>query len=399
MSPNPSSSPSPFAKARTLVIKLGSAVLTRPDGDLDIEVMRGICREVAELVGAGRKVIMVSSGAVAAGRKVLGIPPGRRTTIAEKQALAAVGQGRLMQVYTDLFGAHGIVVGQMLLSRGDMEDRRRYVNARYTLEELLRRGYVPIINENDTVTVDELRFGDNDGLAALVAVKMQAEALLLLSDVEGLFDSNPKLNPEARLLDVVEKVTPALLARFDEPAPPPAVRAGGGGAPRLGPSVGTGGMKSKVAAAATATAAGVCVAIAHGKRPGMITEVVSGAFRGTFFPAQPCRMPRRRSWILSGKSSGRRVVVDDGARAALLEGKKSLLPAGIRSVEGRFVPGDLVDIADSAGEVLGRGIVNYSSAELELIRGRRTAEIAGILGSKPYDEAIHRDNLALLSEA
>lgn len=131
----------------------------------------------------------------------------------------------------------------------------------------------------------------------------------------------------------------------------------------------------------------------------MITEVVSGAFRGTFFPAQPCRMPRRRSWILSGKSSGRRVVVDDGARAALLEGKKSLLPAGIRSVEGRFVPGDLVDIADSAGEVLGRGIVNYSSAELELIRGRRTAEIAGILGSKPYDEAIHRDNLALLSEA
>lgn len=381
---SPVLNPSPFAAARTLVVKLGSAVLTTPDADLDVEVMRNVCGEVAALVQGGKKVLLVTSGAVAAGRKVLGMAPTRRATIAEKQALASVGQGKLMQVYSDLFGAHGIAVGQMLLSRSDMEDRRRYVNARYTLDELLRRRCVPIINENDTVTVDELRFGDNDGLAALVAVKMQAEALMLLSDVEGLFDSNPKNNPGAQLLETVDRVTPAMLARFEEdPAKP---------------GVGSGGMKSKVVAAATATAAGVHVAIAPGKKPGIVGELLSGEFRGTFFPAHPRRMHGRRSWILSGKAPGRRLVVDDGARAALLDGKKSLLPAGIRAIEGRFAPGDLVEIADAAGLVLGRGVVNYSSSELDLIKGRKTADIPAILGSKPYDEAIHRDNLALALE-
>ncbi len=390
MTSNPVSSP--FSSARTVVIKLGSAVLTTADADLDLEVMRGVCDEVAGLVAGGKKVILVSSGAVAAGRKVLGIPPARRATIAEKQALASVGQGKLMQVYSDLFGTHGVPVGQILLSRGDMDDRRRYVNARYTLEELLRRKCVPIINENDTVTVDELRFGDNDGLAALVAVKMQAEALLLLSDVEGLFDSNPKLNPGAKLLEVVERVTPAMLAQFEEET----ANGRPGRGKKLVGGVGSGGMQSKVVAAAMATGAGVCVAIAHGKKKGMITAVMSDDFRGTFFPAQECHIPRRRSWILSGKATGRRVVVDDGARTALRDGKKSLLPAGIRAVEGRFAPGDLVEIADTSGVTLGRGIVNYSSAELELIKGHKTADIVGILGAKLYDEVIHRDNLAMV---
>jgi len=371
---------SPLAAAKTLVVKLGSAVLTTPAGELDMPVLRSLCAEMAELMHAGRNIILVTSGAVAAGRGALGIR-NRKPTIAEKQALAAVGQSRLMQIYTEVFEKHGLVVGQMLLSRSDMEDRRRYVNARYTLEELLRRRCIPIINENDTVTVDELRFGDNDGLAAMVAVKMQAEALLLLSDVDGLYDSNPKANKAARLLEQVDRVTSDLLDFA--------------GDAKGGSGVGSGGMTSKVLAARLATESGVAVAISQGKRAGVIAEIVSGNFRGTRFTARPCRHTRRRQWILSGKTSGKRLIVDDGAREALVAKKKSLLPAGVAAIEGTFQHHDTVEIVTRSGELLGRGIVNYSSGELEKIRGRKTSEIEAVLGTKPYDEAIHRDNLAL----
>jgi glutamate 5-kinase len=251
------------------------------------------------------------------------------------------------------------------------------------LEELLARGCVPIINENDTVTVDELRFGDNDGLAAIVAVKMQADALLLLSDVDGLYDSNPKVNKQAKLLDHVEHITPELL------------EAAGATHADAGMQVGSGGMTSKVHAAKVATAAGVCVAIAHGKRAGVLREILSGKFRGTLFAAAPCRHTRRRQWILTGKTSGRRIRVDEGARDALVAKKKSLLPAGVVAVEGEFQPQELVEILDTRGALLGRGVINYSSSELQRIMGHKSAEIEAILGSKPYDEAIHRDNLAL----
>jgi glutamate 5-kinase len=374
--------PSPFVTTTTIVLKLGSAVLTTTQGELDEPVLRQLCDEVAALVSSGRKVIIVTSGAVAAGRGALGVRD-RKPTIAVKQALAAVGQSRLMQIYTELFARHKIIVGQMLLSRSDMEDRRRYVNARYTLEELLRRGCIPIINENDTVTVDELRFGDNDGLAAMVAVKMQADTLLLLSDVDGLYDSNPKANKAARLLEHVTEITPEMVAG-----------ASGAGS-RDGVQVGSGGMTSKVLAAKIATEAGVCVSIAHGKRTGVLAEILSGNFHGTYFAAKHSRHTRRRQWILSGKTSGRRVQVDDGAREALLARKKSLLPAGVLHVEGEFQPQELVEIVDRSGNLLGRGIINYSSAELLRIKGHKTADIESILGSKPYDEAIHRDNLAL----
>lgn len=373
----------PLARARLIVVKLGSAVLTTPTGELDLAVISETAATVAGVMRAGRRVILVSSGAVAAGRGALGML-GKPATIAEKQAFAAVGQSRLMSIYSDAFGQHGVIVGQMLLSRGDMEDRRRYVNARYTLEELLRRQCVPIINENDTVTVDELKFGDNDGLAALVAVKMQADALVLLSDVDGLYDSNPKTNPDARLVEVVERVTPAMLEQVS-------------GAVSGGVAIGSGGMKSKLLAAQLATHEGVCVAIANGKRPGKLKNILSGTFRGTFFPAHPRRHSSREQWILNSRSAAsRRIVVDDGARTALLERKKSLLPAGIARVEGQFRAGDVVEIVDSAGRVLGRGVVNYSAAELDRIKGRRSADIARVLGSKPYDEAIHRDNIAIV---
>lgn len=377
---SPELAPSPFASARTIVIKVGSAVLTAPGGLIDMTVMGNLCAEIADLIQSGRNVILVTSGAVAAGRGALGIRT-RHTTIAEKQALAAIGQSRLMQLYSDFFSEYGIIIGQMLLTRGDMEDRRRYVNISYTLEELLRRKCLPIINENDTVTVDELKFGDNDGLSAMVAVKMQADALILLSDVEGVFDSNPKVNPDAKLLERIERVTPSLVEQLCQKG--------------KGVSPGSGGMESKLMAARMAMTAGVDVAIAPGKRPRKIASIIAGKFRGTYFPAVPRRQTLRRHWILTGRCAGKRLWVDDGARTALVDGKKSLLPAGVRRVEGHFKPGDLVEIADSAGRTIGRGIASYSSTELDRIKGHKSAEIAEILGSKPYDEAVHRDNLVI----
>ncbi len=383
---SPKLQPSPFGEARTLVIKIGSAVLTGPDGDLDRALMKSICDSVAELLKAGRRVILVSSGAVAAGRAALGVRV-RQLTISRKQALAAVGQSRLMAIYADLFKPHGIYVGQMLLTASDMEDRRRYLNARNTLDELLRAKCVPVINENDTVTVDELKFGDNDGLAARVAVKMQADALVLLSDVDGLYEENPKTNPKAKLVEVVERLTPATIEKYCP----------SGGAGSL---VGSGGMLSKLRAARIATSAGVHVVIANGKRLGVLDEILRGEFRGTYFPATPkSRRSSRAQWILHGRvAGGRQLVVDDGAREALVRKNKSLLPAGIMEVVGSFREGDIVDIVDRAGALLGRGIVNYSSTELELIKGRKSSEIASVLGEKPYDEAIHRNNLVLVDE-
>ncbi|MEI7634755.1 MAG: glutamate 5-kinase [bacterium] len=381
---SPKLSPSPFARARTAVIKVGSAVLTTASGEIDTAILRGLCGSFAGLVRGKHSPIVVTSGAVASGRSALGIPASRKLTIAEKQALAAVGQSRIMRLYSDIFAEHGIVVGQMLLTHGDMEDRRRYLNTGYTLSHLLRLGCLPIINENDTTTVDELKFGDNDGLAALVAVGMQAEALVLLSDVDGLYDSNPKSNPGAKLIERVERLTPALIEQM---CPPP------------GPdvTVGSGGMRSKLAAARLATTQGVCVAIANGRQPGKLEHIFTGDFRGTYFPAQPRRHSSWRHWILSKRSAaGRRLHIDEGARNALLKNNKSLLPAGISRVEGNFEAGDVAEIVDSSGRVLGRGIVNYNAEELERIAGHRSSEIEAILGSKSYDEAIHRDNLALM---
>jgi len=383
---SPTLKPSPFAEAQTLVLKLGSAVLTGPDGDLDLALMRSLCDGVADLMKQGKRVILVSSGAVAAGRAALGVKQ-RQLTISQKQALAAVGQSRLMAVYADLFQPHGIFVGQMLLTASDMEDRRRYLNARNTLDELLRAHCIPIINENDTVTVDELKFGDNDGLAARVAVKMQAQALILLSDVDGLYEANPKTNPDAKLVEIVERLTPSVIEQYCPSAGP-------------GSLVGSGGMLSKLRAARIATSAGVHVAIANGKRPGILGQIIRGEFLGTYFPASArARKSQRAQWILHARvAGGRQVVVDDGAREALLRKKKSLLPAGIVKVVGSFREGDIVDVVDREGTLLGRGIVNYSSVELDLIKGHRSQDIASVLGSKPYDEAIHRDNLVLLDE-
>lgn len=367
-----------------MVVKLGSAVLTKPGNfALDLEVMDEVCRQIAEQVHSGRQIIVVTSAAVAAGRSLLQIFD-RKTTIAEKQALAAVGQSRLMAIYSDLLAKHDLVAAQILLSLSDMESRKRYVNARYTIEELLKRRCIPIINENDTVTIDELKFGDNDGLAAMVAVKMQANALLLLSDVPGLYDSNPKDNPDARLIPVVDHISQDILKSA---APSQASQ----GMIQMG----TGGMETKLQAARLATLNGVGTVIGPGKQPGVISQALNGVNVGTWFPAEASHHSRREKWILSARVNGRQLIIDSGARDALRKKKRSLLPAGVRGVNGTFQALDLVDIVDQEGQLIARGIVNYSAGQLNRIAGKKSTEIEPILGAKPYDEAVHRDNLVI----
>ncbi len=326
---------------------------------------------------AGHSVILVSSGAIRAGMARLQLT-GRPRSIPQKQAAAAVGQGLLMHTYAQAFDPHRLPVAQVLLTRDDLRDRARYLNARNTFAALLHSRVVPIVNENDTVAVDEIKFGDNDTLAALVASLVEAETLLLLSDVAGLYDRDPTLFPDAALIPTVEKIDRGVEQRA--------------GAAQT--TVGTGGMATKIQAAKICVRTGVRMVIAHGRRPDVVAEALSGRC-GTQFLPSPQRLRPRQRWIAYGVTPKGTVTVNDGARARLVEGGKSLLPAGVTHVAGHFAPGDLVRLADSAGHPFAQGFVNYAQADLHKIMGRRTADIAAILGRKTADEVIHRDNLVL----
>lgn len=303
---------------------------------------------------------------------------GRPRSIPQKQAAAAVGQGLLMHSYAEAFAVHNLSVGQVLLTRDDLRDRDRYLNARNTLAALLHARVVPIINENDTVAVDEIKFGDNDTLAALVASLAEADALLLLSDVAGLYDRDPSQFPDASLIPLVEKIDRALEKRA-------------GGA-RSG--VGTGGMATKLQAARICVRTGVRMVIADGRRPNVIADAFAGNC-GTQFLPLPGRLRSRQRWIAYGVASRGTVTVNDGAKARVVDEGKSLLPAGIVAATGHFHAGDLVSLADGFGEAFAQGIINYGCDDVRRIMGRRTADIAAVLGSKPHDEVIHRDNLVL----
>jgi glutamate 5-kinase len=366
------------------VIKFGSAILTNPQGGLDYGNLKEICDGLTAVKQSGKRVVVVTSGAVAAGRQALGIRLSQKLTIAEKQACAATGQARLMQAYADLLAPYDIKVAQILLSRGDMDDRRRYVNARYCLEELLARGVIPLINENDTTTVDELRFGDNDGLAAMVAVSLQASQLWILSDVEGLYDKNPKVFKDAKLLSVLTEIPGDLEGRLC------AVSGAGG--------VGSGGMASKIKAARLATRGGVVTAIVHGRTRGQLQALLQGRCSGTWFSAEKNQVLGRRSWITAATPQGS-ITVDPGAVTALITHKRSLLPAGVREVHGAFDEGDIIEVHNLHGVPFAKGVTNYSAMELGLIRGRKTEDIESVLGTCPYHEVIHRDNLVVASEA
>ena len=365
-------------KANRIVVKVGTSTLTHTTGKLNLERIEHLVRELTDLRYQGKEVVLVSSGAIGAGMGKLNLDK-RPKTIPEKQAVAAIGQGILMQLYEKLFSEYGQIVAQLLLTKSDMDDRRRFLNARNTLVTLLRLGVIPIINENDTVAVEEIRFGDNDTLAALVGTLVDADLLILLSDIDGLYTADPRKHPEAKLIGVVE----AIDADVE------------GAAGDVGSKFGSGGMATKVSAARIATQAGMPMVIANGGEDNIIRRLVHGEPLGALFLARELKPHLRKSWIAFGSKVEGVVTVDDGAKLALVDKGKSLLPSGIIAVAGNFHSGEVVSIVDSQGREFARGITNYDQTELERIKGVKCKDICGILGYKDYDEAIHRDNLSL----
>jgi glutamate 5-kinase len=362
-----------------IVIKLGTSVLTGGTAGLNWPAMVDIARQCAGVYARGKDVIICTSGAIAAGRQRLGYPDLPRT-LANKQLFAAVGQSWLMWHWERFFEIYGIHVGQMLLTRADTENRRRFLNARDTLQALLDYRVIPIINENDAVATEEIRLGDNDNLSALVAILADADLLVLLTDQPGLFTADPRANPEAELIPEVHTIDETLRKL----------------ASGSGTTLGTGGMTTKLQAADAARRAGTDVVIAAGAAPDVILRVVAGEKVGTRFPALDAPLEHRKQWIFAGPKPLGSVWVDDGAARALTENGRSLLPAGIVQVRGHFERGDTISIHHHAGSELARGIARYASAELLRIQGCHSKEIEKRLGYAYGPVAVHRNDLILV---
>lgn len=364
---------------KRVVIKIGSRVLTDSDGALDMAVIGRICDEIAVLRQQGFEVIVVSSGAIAAGRSELGLTDKPRT-IPHKQAAAAVGQTRLMMAYENSLAHNSLKAAQVLLTSEDLGSRQRFLNARATLDALLGFGIIPIINENDTVVVDEIKFGDNDNLSALVTNVAEAHLLLILTDIEGFYSADPNIDPDATLIPLIKGITREV------------ERAAGGS----GSTVGTGGMATKVAAAKKAGKNGVATIMVSGKRSGIIIAALQGQEVGTLFFPSGIGLNRRKHWIAYTLKPSGKIIVDDGARNALLKKGKSLLPSGVVQVEGRFERGACVRVCGVDGIEFARGLSDYSSAESVRLVGCKSSEIDGILGYHYGDVIIHRDNMVIL---
>lgn len=366
-----------LAHVKRVVIKIGSGVISNGDG-LEFDRIATLCEDVHQLRQRGYEVILVSSAAVAAGKADLGIV-GKPKTIPLKQAAAAIGQSRLMRAYKDALRQHGLTAAQILLTRDDLANRRRYLNARNTLMALLEHGVVPIINENDTVVVDELRFGDNDNLSAMTTNLVEAQLLVILSDVDGLCDSDPRHSPDAKLISEVERITPEIEAM----------------AGSEGNELGTGGMKTKLKAAKRATLYGAGTAIINGRTPHNLLYLFDGHEIGTYFLPARDPMAARKHWIAFTKKPKGRLMLDDGAQKAVIERGKSLLPSGVYQLDGSFERGDAVRLCDLDGNEFAKGVTNYNSMELSRIIGKKSKEIEPILGYQYGDEVVHRDNLVI----
>ncbi len=366
----------------TMVVKVGTRVLTHDDGRLNEDRVERLAEELHQLILSGRRVVLVSSGAVGAGIGRLGLP-GRPTNLAQLQAVAAVGQSHLIEVYDRSLRKHGRHAAQLLLTAEDLNHRTRYLNVRNTLLALMEFGAVPIINENDTVAVEELQttFGDNDRLAALVTNLLRAPLMVLLSDVEGLYD-RPPTDPAAQVVPTVAELNADVWALVRD------VKTG----------LSKGGMASKLRAARIATAAGENVIIASGRRPGVLAEIVSGKCTGTLFLARGQNVSSRKRWIGFTVQPRGILDLDAGASQAVVGKGRSLLAIGVVSVGGDFRKGDVVVLRNPEGKEIARGLANYTADEIRLIRGMRTEQIAPALGQCPYDEVIHRDNLMLTAE-
>lgn len=366
--------------SQTLVIKVGTSSLTRGDGKLALAAIAALIETIVDLRKRGYQIVLVSSGAVGVGAARLGMAE-RPKTIALKQAAAAVGQGIIMRVYDDMFREHQQPVAQILLTRGDLDRRSSYINAYNTFHELLRLGVMPIVNENDTVAVEELKFGDNDTLSARVASTIEADWLFLLTDVDRLYSADPRKFPDAQPIVHIERLEDLTTLQ---------IQTGGKGS-----AWGTGGMVTKIAAAQIATSAGVRTVITHGHFPQHIERILQGEPLGTQFTPQLRADSARKRWIAHGLVSAGKVYLDAGAVRAIIADGKSLLPAGITKIEGDFDATDAVQICDLDGREIARGIVNYSSIELDRIHGRKSSEILEILGYIGEDTIVHRDNLVL----
>lgn len=366
-------------QGKSIVIKLGTSTLTHGGKKLDRAHMLEIVRVVAKMREAGHKVTLVSSGAMAAGRELVenahSLPP----VLSSKQLLASVGQGRLIEVWASLFAIYGIHIGQLLLTRADLENRERYLNARDTLFALLDNGIVPVINENDALSTAEIKVGDNDTLAAITACSIEADLVILLTDQKGLYDADPRSNPDAQLIAEVKEIDDKIFAL-----------AGGSGT-----SLGTGGMYTKVKAAKIATKGGVELVIASGSDPLLMLDLIKGSGEGTFFKTDANPMELRKVWLASTTMPSDSIIIDDGAVKALQDSGSSLLPSGIVSIRGEFLRGEVVEIRSKDGAVIGKGIVRYTSGECETISGCKSDEIEERLGFS-NGVVIHRNDMVLV---
>jgi len=366
---------------RRIVAKFGTGLLTSSTDHLDLQVMSSLVEQLARLHGQGKEIVIISSGAIASGRQKLKKVPERKNT-PFKQVLASVGQSHLMYTYEQLFSQYDITVAQALLTKEDLSDRSGYLNARNTLLALIELGIICIVNENDFVAIDEiegLKFGDNDNLSAMVANLVDADILVILTDIGGLYTADPCYNPQAQLIRRVDKIDAEV------------ERMAGNVASRQG----IGGMTTKIEAARLATSSGVNVIIADGKETDILVRISQGEDIGTFFPAQVNKMESKKRWMLSGLASKGKVTVDKGAVLALKEQNKSLLPAGVIKAGGEFHRGDIVDILDEQGKRIGCGISNYSSSDLAIIGGKHSDRIFSLLGYDYGNEVVHRNNMVI----
>lgn len=368
----------PPAQVKRLVVKIGSALLVDKAGAIRSDWLAGVVADIAARTKAGQQIIVVSSGAIALGARRLALPKGGRGSLDDAQAAAAVGQIALSGHWAQLLGEQSLTAAQMLLTLDDLENRRRYLNAAATLERLLSLGVIPVINENDSVATTEIRFGDNDRLAARIGQAARADAVVLLSDVDGLYTANPHSNPDARLVREVKRIDADILAMAD----------GGSGS-----GMGSGGMASKIEAARIATSAGAHLAIISGEAEQPLSAWENGA-NGTIFLAQTGKRARK-NWLAGRLVVKGRIIVDAGAEAALAKGN-SLLPAGVTAVDGRFVRGDVVDICGADGALLARGLAEYDADDAARIAGKRRDEISALLGDAVRPALVHRDHLVML---
>lgn len=364
---------------RTIVIKVGSSTVTGADGKVDREFLSSLASQVAEIRSGGDCAVVVSSGAIAAGLDGLKLAS-RPTDMPTLQATAAVGQVLLLDAYREVFGPLGMTVGQVLVTRHDVGHRQQYLHACHTLQRLLDLGVVPVVNENDTTAVEEIRFGDNDYLAALVGMMVHADLVVLLTDIEGLYTADPRMDADAHLVEIVDELTEEYVAA-----------AGGAGS-----EVGSGGMATKLEAARALMKAGIPMVICEGHRPNVIAEAAAGKPVGTLFAGGEADVKAKKLWLAYAGQTRGSVTIDDGAKTALCLGGKSLLPAGVVKVTGSFVVGDAIEVKDASGCVVARGLAGMSAEDLQKVRGLKTSEIARVLVAWNGSEVIHRDQLVIL---